>query len=91
MYDAIEAAEIIICDLTGHRPNVFVEDGYALKHHEKNRLIFLFEPLDVVDKVPFDLNTFKYIQVAQAAEIPGKLKPEIRAVLQEAGAIFEDS
>ncbi len=89
MYEAIAASEIIICDLTGHRPNVYVEAGYALKHHEQNRLIYLFEPQDAEDKVPFDLNTFKYVQVSQAAEISGRLTPEIKAILEDAGAVLE--
>lgn len=62
--------------------------GYALKHHEQNPLIDLFEPQDTDDKVPFDLNTFKYVPISQAAEIPGKLKPEIIAILKDAGAII---
>ena len=86
MYDAIASSDIIICDLTGHRPNVYVEAGYALKHHEKNRLIFLFEPVDAQDKVPFDLTTFKYVPISQAAEIPNKIKSEIIAILRDAGA-----
>ncbi|MBU2622260.1 MAG: hypothetical protein KKD92_08090 [Proteobacteria bacterium] len=85
MYEAIASSDIIICDLTGHRPNVYVEAGYALKHHEKNRLIFLFEPINRQDKVPFDLSTFKYVQIKQAAEIPNKIKSEISAILQDAG------
>lgn len=86
MYEAIASSDIIICDLTGQRPNVYVEAGYALKHHESNRLIFLFEPINADDKVPFDLNTFKYIQLSQAAEIPNKLQPELEAILRSAGA-----
>ncbi|MEX1666009.1 hypothetical protein [Zhongshania arctica] len=85
MYEAIASADIIICDLTGHRPNVYVEAGFALKHHESNRLILLFEPQSVGDSVPFDLNTFKYVQVSQAAEIPEKLTAELSAILQESG------
>lgn len=85
MYEAIASSDIIICDLTGHRPNVYVEAGYALKHHEKNRLIFLFEPANDDDKVPFDLNTFKYVQITQAAEIPNKLRPEIESILRDSG------
>ena len=35
MYDAINSADIILIDLTGVRPNVCVEAGYALRNHEK--------------------------------------------------------
>ena len=84
MYDAIASPDIIICDLTGQRPNVFIEAGFALKHHEKNRLIF--EPRNRNDKVPFDLTTFKYVPISEAAEIPNKVKSEIIAILRDAGA-----
>lgn len=90
MYEAIASSEIIICDLTGHRANVYVEAGYALKHHEDNRLIFLFEPADVNDKIPFDLTDYKYIPISQAAEIPNKLAPELKAILSAAGARILD-
>jgi len=86
MYDAIASSDIIICDLTGHRPNVFVEAGYALNHHESNRLVFLFEPNGDNDQVPFDLNTFRYIPLTQAAEIPEKLGPEIISILRSSGS-----
>lgn len=86
MYEAIASSDIILCDLTGQRPNVYVEAGYALKHHESNRLIFLFEPNDADDHVPFDLNTFKYVLITQAAEIPNRLTPELVSILQSAGA-----
>ena len=89
MYEAIAGSEIIICDLTGHRPNVCVEAGHALKHHEKSRLVYPFEPQNAEDKVPFDLNTFKYVRVSQAAEIPSRLKPEIIAILEDAGAVID--
>ena len=89
MYEAIASSDIIICDLSGHRPNVFVEAGYALKHHEKNRLIFLFEPRNRNDKMPFDLTTFKYVPISQAAEIPNTIKSEIIAILRDAGAAIQ--
>ncbi|MCI1067417.1 hypothetical protein MOQ17_16175 [Stenotrophomonas maltophilia] len=86
MYEAIASSDIIICDLTGHRPNVYVEAGYALKHHEENKLIFLFEPANEEDQVPFDLSAYKYLKINQAAEIPAVLGPELKAVLESAGA-----
>lgn len=88
MYEAIASSDIIICDLTGHRPNVYVEAGYALKHHESNRLIFLFEPNGANDRVPFDLAGFKYVPISQAAEIPNELAPELTSILRAAGANF---
>ncbi len=63
--------------------------GYALKHHEQNRLIYLFEPQNPDDRIPFDLNTFKYIQISQAAEIQERLTMGIKAILEDAGAILE--
>lgn len=90
MYEAIESSDIIICDLTGHRPNVFIEAGYALKHHEENRLVFLFQPSNDTDKIPFDLNTFKYVKISEAAEIPEKLTPEIEAILKSASALLNE-
>ena len=86
MYEAIASADIIMCDLTGQRSNVYVEAGFALRHHEQNRLIFLFEPMTENDKAPFDLSTFKYVQISQAAEIHNKVKPEIVAILRGCGA-----
>ncbi len=83
------AAVSVPYEMTDHRPNVYVEAGYALKHHEQNRLIYLFEPQDSGDRVPFDLNTFKYVQISQAAEIQGRLTPEIKAILEDAGAVLE--
>ena len=90
MYEAIASSDIIICDLTGQRPNVFVEAGYALRHHEQDKLIFLFEPRDQDDKVPFDLSTFKYVQITQAADIPDKIGNEVTAILRYSGGLIED-
>lgn len=87
MYEAIASSDIIICDLSGQRPNVYIETGFALNHHKKDRLILLFQPQKNSDKVPFDLTTFKYVEISQAAEIPNIVKIEILAILREAGAV----
>ena len=89
MFDAIESSDVIVCDLTGKRPNVCVEAGYALSRHDKGRLVFLFEPSDEHDDVPFDLTTFKYVPIGQAAEIPGRLGGEIEAILAASGCALQ--
>ena len=87
MYEAIASSDIIVCDLTGQRPNVFVEAGFALSQLEEGRLVFLFEPLNETENVPFDLSTFKYVSVTQAAEIRAKLRTELLGILTECGAM----
>jgi hypothetical protein len=84
MYEAISSSDIILVDLTGVRPNVCVEAGFALRHHEKNRLIFVFQPTKAQDSVPFDLNTFRYELYKDTGEIPEKIKPHIVAILKGA-------
>jgi hypothetical protein len=84
MYDAIASADIILIDFTGVRPNVCVEAGYALRNHEKNRLIFIFQPTETHKTVPFDLNTFRYEAFRDTGEIPEKIKPHILAILHGA-------
>jgi len=85
MYDAIASADIILIDLSGVRPNVCIEAGFALRHHEKNRLIFMFQPNADNKAMPFDLNTFRYEQFKDTGEIPEKIKPHITAILRGAG------
>lgn len=84
MYAEISSADIVLIDLSGVRPNVCVEAGFALRNHEKNRLIFLFQPNDAHKSVPFDLNTFRYDSFKDTGEIVGKLKPHIVAILKGA-------
>lgn len=84
MYEAIDSSDIILIDLTGVRPNVCVEASFALRNHEKNRLIFIFQPTEGHKTVPFDLNTFRYEAFGDTGEIPQKIKPHILAILQGA-------
>jgi hypothetical protein len=90
MYDAIARNDIILVDLSGVRPNVCVEAGYALDHHKRGRLIFLFQPTAQTPsnppylKPPFDLAGFRYEQVSDSGEIPDKLKLHLIAILQDA-------
>ena len=69
MYDAIASADIILIDLSGVRPNVCIEAGFALNHHEKSRVIFMFQPTEDHGDIPFDLNTFRFESIDDTGEI----------------------
>jgi len=84
MYNAIASSDIILIDLTGVRANVCIEAGYALKHHEKERLIFIFQKIEGLPDFPFDLNTYRYEPFTDTGEIKGKIKPHIEAIISNA-------
>jgi hypothetical protein len=84
MYNAIASSDIILIDLTGLRPNVCIEAGYALKHHEKERLIFIFQNIEGQQNFPFDLNTYRYETFRDTGEIKNKVKPHIEAIISNA-------
>ncbi len=87
MYEAIGSSEILIADLTGLRPNVLIELGYALNHMHKGRLLLLFNPIAApADRVPFDTNTFRYEEVGEAADIPARLRGHLVEILESARA-----
>ncbi|MDL5047510.1 hypothetical protein QQ054_15955 [Oscillatoria amoena NRMC-F 0135] len=84
MYEAIGSSEIFIADLTGLRPNVMIELGYALNHQGTKRLLLMFNPVVGADKIPFDTNSFRYEQIGEAADIPAKLKGHLEEILNNA-------
>jgi hypothetical protein len=86
MYEAIGSSEILIAGLTGLRPNVMIELGYGLNHMHKGRLLLMFNSIAGAEKVPFDTNTFRYEQIAEAADIPAKLKHHLEEILNAAKA-----
>jgi nucleoside 2-deoxyribosyltransferase len=73
IYRQIEAADIIIADMTGQNPNVFYEVGYA---HAKNKLCVLVTS-DAND-IPFDLKHHRHIIYGQSIE---KLREKLRKEL----------
>jgi hypothetical protein len=87
MYEAISSSEIFIADLTGLRPNVMIELGYALNHMHKGRLLLLFNPIaGTAEKVPFDTTTFRYEQIGEAADISAAIKKHLIEILESAKA-----
>jgi hypothetical protein len=90
MYREIRQADIVLVDLSGVRPNVCIEAGYALERHTKNRLLFLFQESGETttnrpyNDPPFDLNTFRYEKITDAAAIPDKLKRHLREIWLQA-------
>jgi nucleoside 2-deoxyribosyltransferase len=56
IYNQIDAADLIIADLTGRNPNVFYETGYA---HAKNKLCLLLTSR--ADDIPFDLKHHRHL------------------------------
>ena len=85
MYDAIGSSEIFIADLTGLRPNVMIELGYALNHQGTKRLLLMFNPFGTAMTVPFDTNSFRYEQIGEAADIPNALRKHLKEIVGAAG------
>ena len=60
---------------------------YALHHLKTGRLLLFFNPIAApADDVPFDTNTFRYEQIGEAADIPGKLRGHLTEILAKAAA-----
>jgi nucleoside 2-deoxyribosyltransferase len=56
IYNQIDAADLIIADLTGRNPNVFYETGYA---HAKGKVCLLLT--SKADDIPFDLKHHRHL------------------------------
>ncbi len=90
MYEALARNDIILIDLSGVRPNVCVEAGYALERHNSGRLLFIFQATaktpnnPAFSSPPFDLKTFQYEKIEDAAEIPGRIIRHLRTIVEEA-------
>lgn len=81
MYREIEASDIFIADLTSNRHNVMVEVGYAIKNVGLEGMLLYFEPMDDAENPPFDLNGFRYEQIADSNDIERKVKPKLKDIL----------
>ena len=83
-YHEIGGSEIFIADLTGLRPNVMIERGYALNHLHTGRLILIFNRIAGADRVPFDTSPFRYREIGEAADIPTQIRGDSLEILSAA-------
>lgn len=87
MYHEISISDIFVADLTGLRPNVMIELGYALRDHQpKGRMLLIFNSIPAADKMPFDTTTFRYEPISEAADIPNALRKHFNAIVEDAKA-----
>ncbi len=86
MYEAVKSSDIILVDLTGLRPNVCIEAGFALKHQAQGKLIFLHHEGCVQgEQVPFDLTMYRYEPFRDTGDIRDRLKARFVEILHESG------
>ena len=78
VYNQINAADLIIADMTGRNPNVFYEVGYA---HAKAKLCILLTK-DAND-IPFDLKHQRHIVYTSIQDLTIKLSNDLVVVKEE--------
>jgi nucleoside 2-deoxyribosyltransferase len=82
IYNQIDAADIIIADMTGKNPNVFYEVGYA---HAKNKTCILLTA--EASDIPFDLKHKRHIIYGSSvSNLKSKLTIDLISVKDEIAA-----
>jgi hypothetical protein len=74
IYNQIEAADLIIADMSGRNPNVFYEVGYS---HAKAKLCILLTRN--ADDIPFDLKHHRHIVYSSISDLRAKLAVDLDA------------
>lgn len=82
IYRQIEAADIIIADMSGQNPNVFYEVGYA---HAKDKICLLLT--NDADDIPFDLKHRRHIVYGDSIQL---LRTELTRDLEWAKAEIDN-
>jgi nucleoside 2-deoxyribosyltransferase len=80
----IEAADILIADVSGNNPNVLYEVGLA---HAKDKLCILLT--DNPEAIPFDLKNKRHIVFSGAKDLKNKLRKDLKALQIEAELSFD--
>ena len=78
VYRQIEAADVIVADMSGRNPNVFYEVGYA---HAKEKLCILIT--NDADSIPFDLKHRRHIVYSSIAKLREELERHLIWAKQE--------
>lgn len=76
----IEGAKLVIADLTGANPNVFLEVGYAMARGVPTVLL-----ARAGEKVPFDLHGQRRLEYRSIQDLENKLTAELRTLLATEG------
>jgi hypothetical protein len=74
----IETADLIIADLTGANPNVFLEVGYAWGKSRPVLLLSRIQPRPRAAQRPFDVSSHKCILYEDATHLHDQLEIELR-------------
>ena len=61
IWDSIVEADLIICDLTGHNPNVMFEAGVCAAVKDVEQVVFLRDTRFPIEP-PFDVAPFRYLK-----------------------------
>ena len=68
MFQLILQADVVICDVTVHNPNVFYELG--VRHALRKKHTVLIKGRPTADATPFDIAGVRYLRTR--SKIPGK-------------------
>ena len=76
----IERAAFVVADLTGERPNVYYEIGYA---HRADKEVVLVARSDTA--VHFDVSAINRIEYSDYTELMDALRKRVRAIAERLG------
>ena len=77
----IPTSDIVVIDITGNRPNVMIELGYALKHLTVDRLIIV---KDKNSEAPFDISDIRRREISEANDLKGDFAKDIDEIISHA-------
>lgn len=87
MFQLILLADVVICDITVHNPNVFYELG--VRHALRKKYTVLIKGMPSDDRAPFDIAGLRYMEYSWAD--PGKDVQKLIDVINATRALDRDT